>query len=143
MTHNANNSTFTTSGLNRRFKGNKGESGARGEVGNDGINGPANVLISTQTASYTLILKDTNVALIEMDLALANTLTIPPNSDVNFPVGAQILAVQKGAGQTTITPGAGVTILSADSLTNTRVQNSGVTMIQRAVDIWYVFGDIA
>ena len=130
------------SGYEGRFKGATGENGAKGAEGVDGVNGPANVVIANKTASYTLVLTDGNVAMIEMDLAVANTLTVPPNSSVAFPIGAQILIAQMGAGQTTITAGSGVSFLSADSLVKLRVINSGVTLIKRAENVWRIFGDL-
>ena len=47
-----------------------------------------------------------------MDNAAANTLTVPPNSSVAFPVGTSIPIRQAGAGQTTIVAGSGVAITS-------------------------------
>ena len=39
---------------------------------------------NVQTASYTLVAADAGKA-VEMDVASANTLTVPPNSSVAFP----------------------------------------------------------
>ncbi len=97
---------------------------------------------NAQTASYTLVLTDDG-KLVTMSVAGANTLTIPPNSSVAFPVGTQITITQIGAGQTTITAGAGVTINSADSYLNLRVQYSSCTIIKRATDTWLCIGDLA
>jgi len=63
--------------------------------------------------TYTLALTDDG-KLVEMNNASANTLTVPPNSSVAFPVGSQILVLQTGAGQTTLVAGAGVTVNSKD-----------------------------
>ena len=77
-----------------------------------------------------------------MNVASANTLTVPPNSSVAFPVGSQINVLQTGAGQCTITPGAGVTINGTPGL-KTRAQWSYATLIKRATDTWVLVGDIA
>lgn len=100
------------------------------------------VTINTQTASYTAVLTD-DAKVVEMNVATANTFTVPPNSSVAFPNGTQIDVVQYGAGQVTVTPGAGVTIRSAGALTKTRVQYSGVTLYKRGTDEWVLNGDIA
>lgn len=107
------------------------------------LNGKANsaISINTQTANYTLVLADGS-KLIRQNVATANTVTVPPNSSVAYPVGTQINIVQAGAGQVTITPGSGVTINSADSKLKTRVQFSTVTLIKTATDTWLLMGDI-
>ena len=94
-----------------------------------------------QTATYTLVLADDG-KIVEMNVAGANVLTIPPNSSVAFPVGTQIIVIQTGAGQTTLTAGAGVT-LNATPGTNLRTQYSGATLIKRATDTWIAIGDLA
>jgi hypothetical protein len=49
--------------------------------------------------------------------AAANTVTVPPNSSVAFPIGTKIMITQGGAGSTTIAAGAGVTIDAPASVT--------------------------
>jgi hypothetical protein len=101
----------------------------------------ADVSTSAQTASYTLVLADKN-KVVEMSVATANTLTVPPNSSVAFPVGTQINVLQTGAGQCTITPGAAVTVNGTPGL-KVRTQWSYVTLIKRATDTWVVVGDLS
>lgn len=96
---------------------------------------------NSQVASYTLVLTDDG-RLINMTVASANTLTIPPNSSVAFPIGTQILINQSGAGQTTITAGSGVTINATPGL-KLRVQNSLATCIKIATDTWVAGGDLS
>lgn len=93
-----------------------------------------------KTASYTLVAQDVG-RLIEMGVASANTLTVPLNSSVAFPVGAQINILQTGAGQTTIAGAGGVTINGTG--TKLRVQWSSATLIKRATDTWVLIGDIS
>jgi len=145
MPHTTPSSVFTTSGLNKRFKGDKGEAGARGEQGNEGVtgsNGPANMLINIQTNNYTLVFDDLNVALIAMNVGSSNTLTIPPNTTVGFPIGAQIMVTQDGLGTTSIQAGAGVTILSIGGSLNMAGRYAGATMVQKEINVWYLFGNI-
>jgi len=100
-------------------------------------------LITTnrQTASYTLVLGDAD-KLVEMNVATANNLTVPPNSSVAFATGTQILLAQYGAGQTTVVAGSGVTIRSNGAKLKLNVQYSGATLIKIGTDEWYLFGDI-
>ena len=72
----------------------------------------ANAEINDQTASYTLVLGDRNKRVV-MDVASANTVTV---DDSIFGVGDTIFIANKGAGATTVTAGAGVTINSASGL---------------------------
>jgi hypothetical protein len=101
----------------------------------------ADVSTNAQVASYTLVLADKN-KVVEIANGSANTLTVPPNSSVAFPVGSQITFIQTGAGQTTITPGAGVTINGTPGL-KLRAQWSSATLIKRATDTWVALGDLS
>ena len=100
------------------------------------------IVQNTQTASYTLVLTDKATKYIEMNVASANNLTVPPNSSVAFPLGTQIVIVQYGAGQTTVVAGAGVTIRSSGAKLKLTGQYSAATLIKRATDEWYLIGDI-
>jgi len=97
---------------------------------------------SYQTASYTLVLSDAGKA-VQMTVASANNLTVPPNSSVAFPVGTQILVIQQGAGQTTIVAGAGVTLYSKDSNLKLSAQWCAATLIKANTDTWVIAGDLS
>ena len=101
----------------------------------------ADILTNPQTASYTLVLADKN-KIVEMNVATANDLTVPPNSSVAFPVGTQIQVLQTGAGKTRILAGAGVTVNGTPGI-YMRAQWSGVTLLKRAQDTWVVMGDLS
>jgi hypothetical protein len=96
---------------------------------------------NAQAASYTLVLSDRD-KIVEIGNASANTLTIPLNSSVAFPIGTTILFVQTGAGQTTITPTGGVTINGTPGL-KLRTQWSSATLIKRGTDTWLAMGDLS
>jgi hypothetical protein len=98
------------------------------------------VTIDAETASYTLILTNQD-QMVEMNVGSANTLTVPANSSVAFPIGTRIHVVQTGSGQTTITPAGGVTVNGTPGL-KTRAQWSAVTLVKRATDTWVAFGDL-
>lgn len=105
--------------------------------------GALSKLIETnrQAASYTLVLGDAE-KLVEMNAAAANNLTVPPNADVAFPVGTQILVAQYGAGQTSFVAGAGVTIRSEGSKLKMAAQYAAATLVKIADDEWYLFGSL-
>jgi hypothetical protein len=100
----------------------------------------SDIATNAQSASYTLVLADKG-KLVEISNASANTVTVPPNSSVAFPVGSQITVLQTGAGQTTIAAGVGVTVNSTPGL-KLRAQWSSVTLIKRLTDTWVVVGDL-
>lgn len=98
--------------------------------------------INTQTGtSYTLVLSDQN-KIVEMNNASANTVTVPLDSSVLFPVGAQINILQVGSGQTSIAAASGVTINYTPGL-KLRTQWSTATLIKRAANTWLLAGDTA
>jgi hypothetical protein len=106
------------------------------------LTGPViNLATSAQTASYTLVLSD-NSKLVEMLSASTNSLTVPLNSSVAFPVGAQINILQTGVQQTTVVPANGVTINASPGL-KLRGQWSAATLIKRATDTWVLVGDLS
>jgi hypothetical protein len=98
------------------------------------------VASDVQTSSYTLALSDAG-EVVEMNSASATTVTVPPNSSVNFPVGTVVEVCQYGAGQVTLAGGSGVTMLTPASMT-TRAQYSTVAVRQRAANQWVVTGDL-
>lgn len=106
------------------------------------IDGDAVVTINAQTGSYTLVLTDAAKA-VEMNVAGANNLTVPPNSSVAFLVGTVIEVAQLGAGTTTLVPGAGVTLQSRSGLLNLAGQFAVASLRKRSTDVWLVAGDLA
>jgi hypothetical protein len=105
-----------------------------------------NLGINAQTGTtYTTVLDD-NGKLVTQTNASPIATTIPLNSSVAYPVGAQITFSQMGAGQVTISGAVGVTIASTGATATApklRVQYSTATAIQTVTDTWLVVGDIA
>lgn len=99
------------------------------------------VVYTTQTASYTLALADKGTV-VEMNVASANNLTVPPNSSVPFPLGTITEVFQYGAGQTTIVAGGGVTIRTPIGL-KLAGQYATASLRKRATDEWVLSGDIS
>lgn len=99
--------------------------------------------INTQTGTtYTLVLGDKG-KVVEMNSGLSNTLTVPPNSSVAFPIGSWIDVRQWGGGQTTVAPGAGVTIRSNGAKLKLTGQYAGATLTKRATDEWVIDGNLS
>lgn len=122
-----------------------------GKIVNADINASAGIelgkiadsTIDTKTANYTLVLTDKN-KFIEMNVGSANTLSIPVDASVNFPIGSQVNITQYGTGKTqvvAVTPG--TTSLRATPGAFLRAQYSSATLIKRAANEWYLIGDLS
>ncbi len=100
--------------------------------------------INTQSGtSYTLTLFDRG-RLVVMGNAAANTLTIPTNASVAFPLGTIISVVQNGAGVTTIAGATGVSlngISGGEGSIGSRYQ--AVALLKISSDAWLLSGDVA
>ena len=102
--------------------------------------GAYSTTINLQTSSYVLQLSDAG-AYIRMNItSTANTVTVPLNASVAFPIGTPITVRQAGTGQTTIVATGGVTINTPSSLA-LRTQNSSVQLLKVATDTWDLMGD--
>lgn len=98
--------------------------------------------VNSQATAYTLVLGDGG-ALVEMTGASAVALTVPPNSSVAFPVGTTVVVRQYGAGQVTLTAGAGVTIRSRGGALKLAGQYAECTLSKRGTDEWVASGDLS
>lgn len=107
-------------------------------------NGPDSlpIQINNQSTSYILQLTDTGKFINITDSNL-NTLTIPLNATVGFPIGTQIFVAEYGTGQVTIAGEPGVTLRSANGKLKLAAQYSGASLIKIDTDEWYVFGDLS
>lgn len=95
---------------------------------------------NTQTGTtYTLVLADAG-KVVEMNNGSANTLTVPPNSSVAFPVGTVVEVYNMGAGITTVAAGSGVTVRNAGDLS---AQYATASLRKRATDEWVLTGSLA
>lgn len=70
----------------------------------------------------------------------AQTITVPLNSNVAFPVDTRIDCIAYGAGAVSFTPEGGVTIRSKDSNLTIDGQYSAVTLLKIATDEWLLIG---
>ena len=104
----------------------------------------ANMSIDTKTGNYTLVLTDAN-KLIEMNItSTANTVSVPTNASVTFPIGTQINITQYGTGKTQIVAvTSGTTSVRSTPGSYLRDRYSSATLIKRATDEWYLIGDLS
>jgi hypothetical protein len=104
-----------------------------------------NTAPNAQTGTtYTTVLADNN-KLITLSNASAVAVTIPLNSSVAYPVGAQLNFAWVGVGAVTIEGAGGVTLVSTGgsvAVPALRVRYSTATAIQTSTDNWLVVGDI-
>lgn len=99
-----------------------------------------NIINRQNGSSYTLVLTDQN-KIIEMNNGSGNTLTIPTNASVAFPIGTEIQVLQYNNGQTTIA-GPGVTLNSKSGQLKIANKFTGVTLLKVGTDEWYVIGNL-
>jgi len=73
------------------------------------------------------------------------TITIPPNSSVAFPLGAQILIGRQTSATVTIARGAGVSLFGVLGNKDYSIANQDgfVTLLKGNTDSWYIMGDVA
>jgi hypothetical protein len=102
--------------------------------------GAIGVAVNAQTGTtYTTVLLDNN-KVVTLDNASAIALTVPLNSSVAYPTGAQIHLYNKGAGQVTVAGDTGVTVNSSNGL-KLRAQYSVATLIKLDTNTWVLIGD--
>jgi hypothetical protein len=107
---------------------------------------PSLTPINAQTASITLSSSFVKDSFVQMNVASANTVTIPTDATYSYPVGASIDFQQLGAGQTSFVAAAGVTfqvakVNGSDAL-KLRGQFSVATALKTAANTWAIFGDL-
>lgn len=100
---------------------------------------PKNLSSTASATAYTLAL--TNSAGI-VEMSGGGTLTVPLNSSVAFPIGAQVIIIQTGTSQVTIAGASGVTVNGTPGL-KLRAQWSSATLIKRAENVWIALGDLS
>lgn len=93
------------------------------------------------TASRPLVLTDRD-KILQTTEATATTLTIPTNADVAFPIGTQIMLTQFSTGQLDVVGDTGVTVYSANGYLKANVQYSGLSLVKKETNGWYLFGDL-
>jgi hypothetical protein len=100
-----------------------------------------NLHINNQVSNYVLNIYDTS-ELIIMNLAVANTITIPNDATVDFLIGARIYVQQTGVGQTSIVGALGVTINSQQGILSLAERYCMCELIKTAPNTWTIQGGI-
>jgi hypothetical protein len=99
-------------------------------------------IITEAGTAKTLALTD-NGGYVRTTSGSAVTITVPLNSSVAFPTGAEIVVFQDGAGLVTFAATGGVTIKSKDSNLSLGGQYSSATLKKVDTDTWDLIGDLA
>ena len=99
--------------------------------------------VNAQTGTaYTLVAGDAG-KLVTLSNAGAITLTVPQDSAATIPVGTYVDLYQLGAGQVTVTAGAGATLRTSGLTAKARAQYSRLGVQKVSANTWSLFGDLA
>jgi hypothetical protein len=96
-------------------------------------------IVAAKTSAYTFASGDEN-KIIELNGTF--TVTIPPDSTFNFPIGTYINILQITSGTITIAGGVGVTVNGSPGL-KLNSQWSGASIVKRSSNTWVAVGDLA
>jgi len=100
---------------------------------------------SQSSSAYSLALTDSG-KFVEMTASVANTITVPASSTVAWAIGSRIDIVQYGAGVTTISPAASVTLryYSPTSAATASIKGryGAATLMYRAANEWVLVGNL-
>jgi len=129
--------------------GDTGPTGSQGPIGNtgqNGITGPSGLdtsilSINSYSTGYTLQIGDKG-NLVEIASSSNLSITVPTENTVPFLNGTQILLVRGGTGSLGVTGTVGVTLNSSQGYLNLNNQYSAATLIKKATNVWYLFGDL-
>ena len=124
-----NSSTIVIDDANQLITCNKPVTAPAYKLSSDGI--------QAKTASYTLVAAD-NGKIITMNVATANTLTVPASLDVGF----NCTIIQLGAGQTTITA-SGTTLNSYQSYLKISGQHGSASIVGYTSNVYNVAGNLS
>ena len=103
----------------------------------------ADATIDEKSADYTLALTDKNKFIKMSVTSTANTVTVPTNASVAFPIGSQIHIIQYGTGKTQVIPVSGTVTIYATPGAYLRAQYSSATLLKCDTNIWMLMGDLS
>jgi hypothetical protein len=98
------------------------------------------VTVSSATTSYTLALEDANTAM-TFDGTL--TVLVPDNAVVAFPIGTQLVIINRGSGTIGIDAASTATLYSAGSVYDITASKGVASLIKTGADEWYLAGNLA
>jgi len=102
----------------------------------------ADATIDEKIGSHTLELADKN-KFVKMNVAGANTVIVPTNASVAWPVGSQIHIIQYGVGKTQVVPVSGTVTIYATPGTYLRARYSSATLLKCDTNTWLLTGDLS
>ena len=97
---------------------------------------------NAQSASYQLVAADNGKHIYSLNSA-AQTITVPPNGTVGFPLGTTVTIINNGGSPITIAQGAGVTLCQAGTTSTgnrTLAVRGMATLIKVETNVWFVSG---
>jgi len=103
----------------------------------------ADATIDTKTTDYPLVLTDKNKFIKMSVVSSPNTVTVPTNASVQFPIGSQIHIIQYGTGKTQIIPVSGTVTIYSTPGAYLRAQFSSATLLKCDTNIWMLMGDLS
>lgn len=120
---------------------NPNQSGPRGaRLPINSTNTRLTVSVSAASTDYTLVLADANTA-ITFD-GTFNVL-VPDEATVYFPIGTQIIVINRGTGTLSFDPVSAATINSAGSVYDISAEYGIASLIKTGADEWYLAGNLA
>jgi len=101
--------------------------------------------VDDATGARTLALSDQSTTsapkIIRLQHGTANTVTVPPNSSVAFPIGSVVNLLHDGAGSLTIAQGSGVTVRTPSGGTLVSAgTGTFLVLLKLATDTWQLVG---
>jgi len=143
----------------------RGPQGLQGDPGNDGVGIPAGgtegqilvkssgvdyavewqtflrlTAVTLQMSNYTLVMDDAESVVMEY-AATDRNVTVPPSTEVDFPIGTTIRVVQAGDGLVTVVAGSGVAITTPPPWTYTTAGLGAIIeLIKLGTDAWILNG---
>src|SRR3546814_8816696 len=98
-------------------------------------------VVTDAAADHVLALTDVGKTVLRTN-AGAQTLTLPQNSAVAFPIGSTIAVIAQGAGALTVQAGAGATMEKKAATTAVVIAKGRVVCTKVAASTWNVAGDL-
>ena len=94
-----------------------------------------------ESATQTLALVDGSKFMYNSG-TVTDTITVPPNSSVAFPIGTELGFGCGSTGKITLAQGSGVTIVSLNSYKTVKAAGGGAYLIKVGTDTWFLAGDL-
>ena len=98
--------------------------------------------VSTPSSHTWVLTNENSLLLLQGGSTGAQTLTIPNDSTINFPVGTTIYLAQDSAFQASLVAAGGVTLKSTGSWLKFAAQNSVVGITKTAANTWSIYGQL-